>query len=244
MNPTCTTCSKPITADVVDRFGGACPWCLSQFVKPEVETPAPIRRNDFDAPIRPGKPVRQLAPDTPAELASIIERCLAFDPAKRYPNMAEISADLRRYRKGKAVEAHSKGLAYRTWKLLARRKLTAAFIVGAVLMSSAVVILEFKRLDVSKQHEAEMWTMLGEERLNRNDCAGAREAFTRAIEIRPTAKAYLDRNFASWRLHDFRACLEDAERALDLEPGNEAARRTLTVIETAMARDPESYPIY
>jgi serine/threonine-protein kinase len=39
-------------------------------------------------------PLADLAPDTPLELATIIERCLAKDPARRYASTRDLARDL------------------------------------------------------------------------------------------------------------------------------------------------------
>jgi hypothetical protein len=45
----------------------------------------------------PAPPLKGLRPDTPAELERIIDRSLEKDPDKRFPSMASVAAELRRY---------------------------------------------------------------------------------------------------------------------------------------------------
>ncbi len=44
-------------------------------------------------------PIAQFAPDAPAELVSIIRKCLAKDPADRYQSMKDLAVDLRHVRR-------------------------------------------------------------------------------------------------------------------------------------------------
>lgn len=238
----CTSCTKPITAEVSALFNGVCPWCLAAFVEPEAKTHQP-EENDaalkryFEARSprnQRGVPVREKARDVPPEMASIVERCLAFNAEDRYQSMAEMLKDMRRFRKGEPVLAHSVGWAYRAWKFVARRRIKVAAVLLAVTASVGLWRLEASRLDAVAVLESALWTRVGEERLDRGDDAGARDAFTRVIEIRPTAKAYLDRTFVHWRLRDYRSCLADVSLALALDPANPAAARTMATV-TAFA---------
>ena len=51
-------------------------------------------------------PIEQRQPDVPADLAAIVTRALAADPATRYPSAGELVADLRRFQAGALVGSH------------------------------------------------------------------------------------------------------------------------------------------
>jgi WD40 repeat protein len=80
-------------------------------------------------------------PGVPPELATIVGKAMARDPAQRYPSARELAADLRRFATGQLVGAH----AYSIWAL-ARRWLrrhrvavTVALLSGAFLTTEAIV---------------------------------------------------------------------------------------------------------
>lgn len=91
--------------------------------------PAPAGWPD-DQPLRP---VRQVCPAAPPELAAVAERALARAPADRYPDAAALAQELSRFLAGRLVSAHVYGpveLALR-W---ARRH-------AAILGTAAVALL-------------------------------------------------------------------------------------------------------
>lgn len=73
---------------------------------------------------------------------------------------------------------------------------------------------------------AEQWMLKGERLLAGDEYEGAVDAFSRAIALHPSARLYLSRSFAYTELGNSLASLQDCERAVELEPGNEAAIRT------------------
>jgi WD40 repeat protein len=83
----------------------------------------------------PPKPIADVEPDVPDDLASIIGKAMARTPGDRYPSAGELAAELRRFIDGRLVESHR----YSGAELLARwvRKHRAPIGVAAV----AVVVL-------------------------------------------------------------------------------------------------------
>jgi hypothetical protein len=225
----CQTCTREAPEWAVEHFTGSCPWCLASV--------RPLKRYR-EVMVEPAiVPPSVKVKGVPAELDSIILKCLSHNPGDRYASVAEMVKDLQNWKKGEAVEAHSRGIGYRAWKFVARRRMKVAAVLLAVTASVGLWRLEASRLDAVAVRESAIWTRVGEERLDRGDDRGARDAFTRVIEIRPTAKAYLDRTFAHWRLRDYRACLADVSLALALDPANPAAERTMATV-TAFAHIP------
>jgi serine/threonine protein kinase len=92
-----------------------------------------LRRVAEEEPDRPGKRV----PGLPRDVELICLKCLAKDPAERYPTAGAVAADLGRFAAGEPVSSRAAGVLERVAKW-ARRKptLAAAYTLGlfAVLL--------------------------------------------------------------------------------------------------------------
>ncbi|HET7505840.1 MAG TPA: serine/threonine-protein kinase, partial [Kofleriaceae bacterium] len=94
----------------------------------------------------PPRPLAMVVPSVPGELATIVRKAMARDPAARYANAIALAEDLRRFTTGKLVSAHS----YSTWELL-RRKLSrhrgiVAVVVASMVVLAAVGVESFRRV--------------------------------------------------------------------------------------------------
>jgi tetratricopeptide (TPR) repeat protein/predicted Ser/Thr protein kinase len=78
--------------------------------------------------------IRPLDGDAPAELKSIVMKCLAADPDARYAMAGELADDLDRWLEGRPVAAHSSGVAYRARKFAAKQIIAVAAIAAAVVI--------------------------------------------------------------------------------------------------------------
>ncbi|MCP3915960.1 MAG: SUMF1/EgtB/PvdO family nonheme iron enzyme [bacterium] len=83
----------------------------------------------------PPRPLHELAPDVPAELAAICEKAMARRPEDRYARMHEVAEDLRAYLEGRVVQAHRTGAVAELRKWIKRNRGLAAAIVALVLAS-------------------------------------------------------------------------------------------------------------
>ncbi len=87
----------------------------------------------------PPVPLRVHAPGVPIDLAAIVEKAMARDPAARYPSARELAVDLRQYQAGRFVEARE----YAWWEPFVRwldrhRLLAAVTLVFLVLGATGI----------------------------------------------------------------------------------------------------------
>ncbi|HEX6201402.1 MAG TPA: protein kinase, partial [Thermoanaerobaculia bacterium] len=76
----------------------------------------------------------------PPDLGAVVARCLAPDPADRYPSARAVADDLRRFLDGEVVTAYADRLAYRLTRFTLRhRTLLAVAGVSALLLAAALV---------------------------------------------------------------------------------------------------------
>jgi serine/threonine protein kinase/tetratricopeptide (TPR) repeat protein len=76
---------------------------------------------------------RRLNDKIPRDLETITLKCLAKEPARRYPTAAALAADLRRYQRGEPILARPVSRPERLWRW-ARRNPRVALLSGAVLL--------------------------------------------------------------------------------------------------------------
>ena len=86
--------------------------------------------------IRTAEPVApsQLLPRMPRDLETICLKALQKDPARRYPDVAAMAEDLRRFRAGEPIVARPVSGPERAWRWC-RRNPAVAFLLGAVAAS-------------------------------------------------------------------------------------------------------------
>ena len=63
---------------------------------------------------------RSLEPEIPADLETILLKCLQPDPGDRYPSTLELAEDLQRFQQGQAIHALPQGTLRRAWKRFGR----------------------------------------------------------------------------------------------------------------------------
>ena len=89
--------------------------------------------------------VREIAPDTPPELAAICERAMAREPDERYGGMQQLAEELRSYLVGRPVAALPLGPITRTARWC-RRNLFAAGLLLAVTAGAGYGIFRLAKL--------------------------------------------------------------------------------------------------
>ncbi len=79
-------------------------------------------------------PLRRRAPAVPADLETIVLKCLEKDPDRRYGSARELAEELDRYLDGEPILARRAGWAYRAAKRLRKNRALAAVAAAAVLV--------------------------------------------------------------------------------------------------------------
>jgi len=184
-------------------------------------------------------PPKRLNPNVPADLQTIVLKCLEKDPRRRYPSAKEFADDLGRHLAGEPIEARPAGLATRTCRrLLKSRWARGVSIVAAAILLAAVGIEvagrekadrlraeQEKRLNVLREHaRTSLSAVLKLRRAGANDAMrefvpALEAAYAQALE---TAPQVAEVEYLLGRMH--RALLEDTkaldfqERALGKEP--------------------------
>ncbi|MCC6537655.1 MAG: serine/threonine protein kinase [Bryobacterales bacterium] len=82
------------------------------------------------------------------DLEQIARKALRADPAQRYPTVANLAADVRRYLDGEPIEARPPSRWYRARKFIGRHRMAvaAAALVTAALLATTVYALRQRRL--------------------------------------------------------------------------------------------------
>lgn len=96
------------------------------------------------------RPLRQVAPNVPAELETIIQKALAKEPAERYASAAELAADLQAFAEDRPIRARPPTVAQRIarWSRRHRPVVWSA----AVLLGLSVAGLAVGTLLIAQEH--------------------------------------------------------------------------------------------
>jgi tetratricopeptide (TPR) repeat protein len=87
----------------------------------------------------PPEPIDQLQQRVPADLAAIVTKAMARDPAERYPSAAGLAEDLVRFQTGRLVAARRYSLIARARRLVRRR--AGWFAAAGLAVASAVAAI-------------------------------------------------------------------------------------------------------
>ncbi len=106
----------------------------------------------------PARPLRAVVPELSPDLAAIVDKAMASDPAHRYANAGALAGDLRRFEAGQLVSARAYSLPDRVSRWVSRRRAfvaTAAVLLVALLVTLTLsirrVVNERDRADASKR---------------------------------------------------------------------------------------------
>ena len=85
----------------------------------------------------PAPPLRSLRPDAPADLETIVAKCLEKNPAKRYDSAHDLADDLDAFLEGRPIDARPRSRAMRVWHWLEGVPVVGALSGRRVLNASA-----------------------------------------------------------------------------------------------------------
>jgi predicted Ser/Thr protein kinase/tetratricopeptide (TPR) repeat protein len=84
------------------------------------------------------QPLRRLDRRVPRDLETIVMKCLAKEPSRRYTTVAALLEDLRRFEAGLPLQARRPGVIYHGWRLARRhwRPVVSAVVVAAMAIGA------------------------------------------------------------------------------------------------------------
>jgi serine/threonine-protein kinase len=177
-------------------------------------------------------PPRQVAPATPVALEAICKKAMALDPARRYPSVVELAADLERWLADEPVLAYSEPLRVRAGRWVRRHRTSVATAMGVLvvtvisLVAFAAVQAESATRLAQKNRELEAAnariTQAQELLANRNEAL--EQANTRLAAARDSAERRVD--LAVGAIESFRSTV-DGNLDVKNRPENEALRKAM-----------------
>jgi Flp pilus assembly protein TadD len=117
------------------------------------------------------------------------------------------------------------------------RRLRRAAVLGLAGLVSLGAILFHEAQDRSAVDRAEHWIAVGHNRARASDWNGAIVAYMSALDHRADARTHLFIAAAFLNKKDYELAIMECERAVELEPGNEAAKRSLALAIDASDSD-------
>jgi serine/threonine protein kinase/WD40 repeat protein/Flp pilus assembly protein TadD len=88
----------------------------------------------------PPVPPRKLDPRIPRDLETVILKCLAKDPAERYPTAEALAEDLRRFLADRPIKARRVSDAERLWRWCRRNPAVASLLAAVVVLLTAAAV--------------------------------------------------------------------------------------------------------
>jgi tetratricopeptide (TPR) repeat protein/predicted Ser/Thr protein kinase len=98
--------------------------------------------------------VRSLRPQVPADLETIVAKCLEKDPARRYDSAASLAEDLRAFLDGRPIAARRADWRYRLTRLVRRNRALSAVIAIALVVVLTVAGVASVRVWEARQEAA------------------------------------------------------------------------------------------
>ncbi|MCO6456287.1 MAG: protein kinase [Pirellulaceae bacterium] len=85
-------------------------------------------------------PARGVRPDVPRDLETILQKCLARQPADRYGSAAELAADLRAFLEGRPIQARRAPPLERLWRWTRKHHRSASLAVASVAATLTLML--------------------------------------------------------------------------------------------------------
>jgi hypothetical protein len=151
-------------------------------------------------------PLSRVRPGMPRDLATICHRCLAKDPAKRYPTAAALADDLRRFLNGEPIQARPTPAWERLLKWARRRSAVAALVavgfvaVFALLLAGVGYERQRRKLETEVRKALDPARGLPEQ--SHTDGPAAAVLAAKALEQAERARALLETGAASAALEE------------------------------------------
>jgi tetratricopeptide (TPR) repeat protein/predicted Ser/Thr protein kinase len=105
--------------------------------------------------------VRSVRPGVPADLDTIVQRCLEREPARRYDSARALAEDLQRYLDGDPILARPTTVLYRLGRRVRRHKLVASLVASLVVAFGVFIGFTVHARGLAAR-EAELARSLGE----------------------------------------------------------------------------------
>ncbi|MCI0607161.1 protein kinase [bacterium] len=86
------------------------------------------------------KPLRSIKPNIPADLETIVMKCLQKEPERRYESAKSLADDLRRFVEGEPVQATPVSIQYRLWKKARKHKFSALLLLLLLFSTLAFAV--------------------------------------------------------------------------------------------------------
>jgi len=177
----------------------------------------------YSEPTRP----REISPQINRDLETLILKCLAKEPERRYPDGAAVARELERFLAGEAIEARPLGGRERLWRLARRNKALTLVVLASCLTIVAGGLYSVARVR-SERDAAEAGRVQAEaartEALAAREQALAEGERARAAEASAQANAArVEREVEVSRLQIARALREKGQRLAELGFYNDAA---------------------
>ncbi len=191
----------------------------------------------------PPPPIREADRSLPRDLAVVVDRCLAFDPADRYPNAAAVRDELRRVRAGVAPQARPIGRLGRAWRLAKRHPAASSLAAAATLLllagTAVSTLLAVEANRAESEAIASKAMVVQREQLVRSVADGVLVEVAEALRTIPGATAARQR-LLEIGLAYAEAVGDDGFLASDREAALELARAVFTLGEVHRLQQPNA----
>ena len=146
-------------------------------------------------------PPRSLDPGIDKDLEAICLKCLRVDPRQRYPGVAELNADLARYRDGNDVSVRKPGWSERAVRSLRRHPaitLASAATLAAMVLGLATTSWQWQRAERERAEADRQKALATAQAARMQELAGLMAAAFPAGDAASDERASSARNAVAW----------------------------------------------